>query len=98
MGPQAKPLHGGFGSPEEESLAEFDVELAKHLQLSVTLDALGDETAARRPAEVTQAGDQGLAGGVDVEAGDPRPVELHELRLELEDVAEAGESGAGIVD
>ena len=45
-----------------------------------------------------QAGHERLTCRIESYVGDERSVELHELRTQLEDVAQAGVAGPGIVD
>lgn len=88
---------GGLGIPEEIPLTEPDTELAERVHLRPRLDPFGDEPAPRVVGEVGQPGHEGLASGVRVDPGHPRAVELHEVRLDGQDVAQAGEAGPGVV-
>ena len=54
--------------------------------------------ASIRSANEIRPDGERLARAVRLDAVDQRAVELDELRLEPQDVAEARESGAGIVD
>jgi len=47
---------------------------------------------------VDHPGDERLTGRVAVDAVDDAQIELHVIRTELEDMAQAGESGTGVVD
>ena len=88
----------GRGPPEEEALSVAHAEVGERLDLPRALDALGDDRGVDLLGERDQACRQRLAGAVGLDAVDQRPVELDELRLEPEDVAQAGEPGARIVD
>src|SRR3954470_6457130 len=81
-----------------EALAERDVEVDQRLQLLVALDPLGDHRRAALLRERDQAGRQRLARAVVVDRVDQRAVELDEVGVEPEDVAQAREAGAGVVD
>ena len=85
-------------SAEEVALNEADIELGQGLGLGLRLDTLGDEPALRGPGEVPHPGHERLLRGIAVDAPDQGDVELHERRIELKDVPQAGEASAGIVD
>ena len=73
-------------------------ELDELVELLRGLDALGDEARAGVVGERHEGTGERSASEVDVDAGDEVAVEFDELRLELEDVGQAGEPGAGVVD
>ena len=83
---------------QQEALAVRHRERLEGIELLARLDPLGDEPQLALDREVAHAGDQRLAGGLGVDAADQVEVDLHEVRGELQDVAEAGVAGAGIVD
>lgn len=88
----------GARAPEEVSLAEIDRNLQELRALTVGLDSFGDERTAAPQREVDHPGDEGLACRVTIDRPDQADVELHEIWLKLEDVTEAREPGAGVVD
>ncbi len=96
--PRRRPRRKRSRSPEQVALDEANIELDQGLGLSLRLDTLGDEPALRRPGEVTHPGHERLLRGIAVDAPNEGDVELHESRIELKYVSQAGETGAGIVD
>jgi hypothetical protein len=86
------------GAAEQPALAEVGARLAQHGELLGALDALGDHTGAHLTGERHGGAQDGLAGGVEVDAGDHAAAELEEIRPDLGDVLERGETGARIVD
>ena len=83
------------GRPAEQiALAQSDADRSERVALGDRLDAFGDERTARLEREIDETGDEGLSGIVAVDRPDEVDVELHELGLQLDDVAEAREPGA----
>ena len=75
----------------------MDAQPAQGRRLGLGLDPFGNEDVPSGVGVVPQAGGKGLAGRVDVDVAHQGDVELHEVWLELQDVAEAGIAGPGIV-
>src|ERR1019366_8463374 len=88
----------GLGPPQEPALADVAAQPASRVQLDPRLDALGDQGGTCLSSEVAQAGGERLASRVGVDVAHQPYVELHEVGPELGDVAEAGISGAGVVN
>jgi hypothetical protein len=86
------------GTPEQVALAELHAEAAEGASLGALLDTLRQEGTAGGLGEVAHAGDERLANGVALDVADQAAVQLHDLGMELDDVLERGEAGAGIVD
>lgn len=78
-------------------MAQLDVKGAHNAEPTVGLDALGDQSAASRTSEVTEADDHRLTCVIGLNAGNERSVELHERRAQLKDVTQTGEPGACII-
>jgi hypothetical protein len=66
--------------------------------LLLGLDPLGDQPPVRGAREAPEANDEGLAGQVVIDAADQADIDLHEVRPQRDDVAEIGDTCAGIVD
>jgi hypothetical protein len=64
----------------------------------VTLDALGHHARADLAGERDGGAQDGLARGVEVDAGDHAAAEFEEVGPDLGDVLERGEAGACVVD
>ena len=94
----------GVGGPrlgraaEQPALAEVGLGLAQHGELLGTLDALGDDARADLAGEGDGGAQDGLARGVEVDAGDHAAAELEEVGADLGDVLERREAGARVVD
>src|SRR4051812_24364602 len=85
------------GPAEVETLSIAHTEPTQHRLLTEGLDALGDDLSADLGGERHQRAGQGPAGGVGVYALHQRAVEFDDVRLEIEDVLQGGEPGAGVV-
>ena len=83
---------------EQVALGQLDAERGEDPLLLDRLDALGDEVAVREAGVMDHAGDERLPGGVAVDPADDPAVQLHDVRPELDEVAQARESRAGVVD
>src|ERR1019366_9446347 len=89
---------GRRGSAEEVTLPEVDAERPQLVALASGLDAFGDELAAALEGEVDDPSNKRLADVVVIDVADERDIKLHEVGVQLEDVAKAREAGAGIVN
>src|SRR5664280_1686688 len=87
-----------FGPTEEIPLDELDAQSTKRLRFGLGLHALGDQHGSGEGGEVAEPGGERLACRIPVDAPDDADVQLHDVGLQLEDVAEAGEAGTGVVD
>jgi hypothetical protein len=94
VGARRDPL----GSTEQVTLSEGHTELAEHREPRVILDPFRDDLAARAGGEVGQPRDHRLAGWIPIHPAHEADVDLQEARPELDDGAEAGEPGSGVVD
>ena len=88
----------GARSTEEVALAELDLQRTELVALASGLDPLGDQHAAALSSEVDDPRDERLADIVVIDVADEPDVELHEIGSQLEDVAEAGEARAGVIN
>jgi uncharacterized protein len=82
----------GRGPAEQVALAVVDPEVDEHVELAGRLDPLGDHVAPGPHGEAVQALDQRLAARVAVDGPHPALVELDELGVEDEDVAQGREA------
>ena len=67
------------------------------MRLSLGLDTFSDQARVRLIREVAHPGHHRRPGRVVVDVVDQATVQFHEARAQLQDVPEAGESGAGVV-
>ena len=86
------------GRPNRSPCPNPMPQAGQHVGLGAGLHAFGDEPAAGLGGEVLEARGQRLAEVVAVDPVDEADVELGVGRPELEDVAQAGVPGAGVVD
>ena len=98
VAPTSSGSGSGAGPGEEVALAVAHAELRERLDLGGALDALRHDRRVDLLGERDQAGCQRLPRAVGLDAVDQRAVELDELRLEPQDVAQAREARAGVVD
>ena len=80
------------------ALAVGDPEGTEGGELVRGLDAFGDDHGADLAGETDEGGGEGPPGRIGVDAPDQTDVELDDVGPEVEDVAEAGETGARVVD
>jgi hypothetical protein len=85
----------GCWSCEVVALSVFDAEGVQGVEFGLGVDAFGEEDGADIGAEVHQRGGEGAAYRVGVDASGEGDVEFDDVGLEVEDVSEAGEAGAG---
>lgn len=86
------------GPDQEVSLTRGDAESDELIQLLVRLDTLGDRLATGIPGEVGHPCHHCLAGRSGVDLPDEAQIELHEIRAQLQDVAQPGIPSARVVN
>jgi hypothetical protein len=80
------------------SLRELNADVAERSELGRGLDSLGDHARADLRRERRDGRDDRVTYLVRVDVPDQRDVELHEVRREQDDVPQAREPRAGVVD
>ncbi len=75
-----------------------DVDLTERGELVLGFDALGDEVGPDLLGEDEQSGGQGAPRWIGVDAAHRIEVQFHDVRAQVEDVAQAREAGSGVVD
>ena len=91
-------LAGGFGPAEEPALAEVAAEGDHDVCLFEGFNAFGDDVEAQAVAEVDDGGDDLVAVGPVGHGGDEAAIDLEQVEGEGLEVAEAGVSGAEVVE
>ena len=88
----------GVRAARRSTLPVAHAELRELLHLGGALDPLGHDRGVDLLGERDQPGGEGLPRALALDPVDQRPVELDELGLEPEDVTQAREARAGVVD
>jgi hypothetical protein len=88
----------GGGARDQVALAVRDVEVGETFELLQRLDAFGADGRIDVPRVADEGADQRSLGRVAVDAGRQRAVELDDVRLQPQEVDQAGVAGPGVVD
>jgi hypothetical protein len=80
------------------ALPVFDSERVEGVEFGLRFDAFREEDSADFVAEGHERGDERASYRVDVDAAGEAEVEFDDVGSQVEDVAQAREAGAGIVD
>src|ERR1700712_366739 len=82
---------------EQVPLGAVAAEVAQPGQLVVGLDALGDDTEAKRVAELDQRSDHGRVGRVVAQGGDERAVDVHRIEGQITQAGHRRVTGTEVV-
>jgi hypothetical protein len=85
------------GTTEVVALPEANAETLDGLCFGERLDALGDDEGAGHCGKLNEAGDHGLPGHVEVDTSHEADVDLDNVRPQVDEMSEVGDSGTGVV-
>jgi len=91
------PIFDRRRPPEQVALSKADAQSPHGLGLRRRLDPFCDNERARDGGEVDEPGDDRLAREIHIDAPHDAGIDLHDLRLEVDQMPEVGDTRAGIV-